>query len=278
MGSSKVFLFYAITLALAVLARLALPAIGDGILPLTMLTPAIAAAIMLAFIAPEGGFRAAIASLGLTRAGLKAWPLGIGGPVLIQALGALILVALGLTQLTTPAAAVGISAAADFAAGLFIGTAFALGEEAGWRGYMLPRMRGFGLVQAMLLVGFLHGVWHLPILLTTDLYHSGGNPWIIAPLFLLTLTLAGIFYGFLRLWTGSVWPVAIAHAAANMAWEFSAQMSQTKSAMVLEYIGGESGVIEIAGLLIVDLVLIRLMRDWTLDGPRPLPGTSVRVH
>ena len=272
MGSGKVFVFYAITLALAVLARLALPVLGEGILPLTMLTPAIAAAIMLAFIAPEGGFRAAIASVGLTRAGLKAWPLGIGGPVLIQALGALILVILGLTQLTAPGAPIGISVIADFVAGLFIGTAFALGEEAGWRGYMLPRMRGFGLVPAMLLVGFLHGVWHLPILLTTDLYHSGGNPWIVAPLFLLTLTLAGIFYGFLRLWTGSVWPVAIAHAAANMAWEFSAQLSQTKSAMVLEYVGGESGVIEIAGLMIVDVVLIRLMRDWALDGPRPQPG------
>ena len=67
MGSNKVIVFYAITLALAVLARLALPVLGEGILPLTMLTPAVSAAIMLAFIAPEGGFRAAIASVGLDR-------------------------------------------------------------------------------------------------------------------------------------------------------------------------------------------------------------------
>jgi uncharacterized protein len=125
---------------------------------------------------------------------------------------------------------------------------------------MLPRMTGFSILTAMLTVGFLHGLWHMPILLTTDYYHSTGNAWIVAPLFLITLTLAGIFYGFLRVWTGSVWPVAVAHAAANMAWGISSDVSQTQSSFVLEYIGGESGAIMIGGLLIVDAVLILAMR------------------
>jgi uncharacterized protein len=103
-------------------------------------------------------------------------------------------------------------------------------------------------------------VWHMPILLTTDYYHSTGNPWIVAPLFLLTLTLAGIFYGFLRIWTGSVWPVAIAHAAANTAWNVSSKVSVTKSPAVLEYVGGESGVIMIGGLVLINVVLVRVMR------------------
>ena len=90
-------------------------------------------------------------------------------------------------------------------------------------------LRGIGMVPAMLIVGFLHGVWHLPLLLTTDYYHPTGNPWIVAPLFLVTLTLAGVFYGFLRVWTGSVWPVAVAHAAVNIAWGISSEVSRTKS-------------------------------------------------
>jgi membrane protease YdiL (CAAX protease family) len=81
------------------------------------------------------------------------------------------------------------------------------------------------------------------------------------PLFLITLSLVGIVYGFLRMWTGSVWPVAIAHAAANMAWEIMTEMTQTKSALVLEYIGGESGLIMIGGLSVMGFVLTRYMRS-----------------
>ena len=145
--------------------------------------------------------------------------------------------------------------------GLVVGTLFALGEEIGWRGYMLPRLLGRGVVPAMLLVGFLHGVWHLPLMLTTDYYHNTGNPLLVVPLFLVTLTLAGVFFGFLRLWTGSVWAVAIAHAAANMAWEVMSEMTQTQTPLVLEYVGGESGVIMIAGLAVFSFFIIRHMKS-----------------
>jgi membrane protease YdiL (CAAX protease family) len=122
---------------------------------------------------------------------------------------------------------------------------------------MLPRMmRGFRVVAAMLIVGGLHGIWHLPLLLTTNLYHTAGNPWIIAPLFLVTLTLAGVFYGYLRVTTGSVWPVAGAHSAVNIAWGISMEVSQTKSKAVLEYVGGESGLLMICGLLAFDAYAI----------------------
>ena len=73
--------------------------------------------------------------------------------------------------------------ALDILAGFVVGTALALLEEVGWRGYMLPRVKGIGILGAMLIVGFLHGVWHLPLLLTTGSYHSSGNPWIVAVLF-----------------------------------------------------------------------------------------------
>jgi uncharacterized protein len=257
----KVFVFYGIALALAVLVRLAVPWIGEASLFATMLTPAIAAAAMLFLVAPEGGLRAAILGLGLDRAELRGWPLAIGGPAAIHAVGLTILAAAGLTALMAPEMpGSGTWAVFKILTGLVIGTLLALCEEAGWRGYMLPRMKSFALVPAMLIVGFLHGVWHLPIMLTTGYYHSAGNPFVVAPLFLITLTLAGIFYGFLRVWTGSVWPVAVAHAAANMAWEIGSEVSQAKSVLVIEYIGGESGLVMIAGLLIIDAVLIWLLR------------------
>jgi membrane protease YdiL (CAAX protease family) len=264
--SNRAIVYYVITLGLAILVRLAVPLIGEASLPVTMLTPAIATAIMLLLVAPEGNFRKAVVSLGLAEAGLKGWPFAIGGPAVIHGLGLAILFALGLTTLATlQMAGSTVSIVLDILAGFLIGTAFALGEEVGWRGYMLPRMKGLSLTGAMLVVGFLHGLWHMPILLTTDYYHNTGNLWLVAPLFLLTLTLAGVFYGFLRVWTGSVWPVAIAHAAANTAWNISSQLSQTKSPTVSEYVGGESGIIMISGLLVICLVLYKIMHNGKFE-------------
>jgi membrane protease YdiL (CAAX protease family) len=248
----------------------AVPVLGEASAVVTMLTPAAAVAIMLTLVAPEGGWRKVLPDLGLTSAGVKGWPLAIGGPVLIQLCSLVLLLSLGLTALVRPeVTAPAAQIAVKVLSGLVVGTVFAMCEEVGWRGYMLPRMLGMGLVPAMLAVGFLHGVWHLPLLLTTDYYHATGNPWIVAPLFLLTMTLAGVFYGFLRVWTGSVWPVAIAHSAVNMAWALSSEVSATQSPVVLEYIGGESGLVMICGLLIADVILIQVMRRSS-----PNPGLA----
>ena len=46
-----------------------------------------------------------------------------------------------------------------------------------------------------------------------------------------------------------------------MVWEIMTEMTQTKSALVLEYVGGESGVIMIAGLLVFSFFVIRHMRS-----------------
>ena len=255
-------IFYAITLALAVTVTFLVPWIGQASLVVTMFTPTVATIIMLAFVAPEGGLRKTISLLGLDRAGFRGWPLAIVGPIALHLVSFLVLSITGLAVFAAPQ----LSGSVGFAifkisTGLAIGTLFALGEEIGWRGYMLPRLLGRGVVPAMLLVGFLQGVWHLPLMLTTDYYHNSGNPLLIVPLFLVTLTLAGVFFGFLRVWTGSVWVVAIAHAAVNTAWEIMTEMTQTKSPLVLEYVGGESGVIMIGGLLVFSFFIVRYMRS-----------------
>lgn len=143
----------------------------------------------------------------------------------------------------------------NFIIGLLIGSLLALCEEIGWRGYMLARLGWIGPVRAMLLVGFLHGTWHLPLMLLTDLYHPGADRLIVVPLFLMTLTGAGVFYGLLRIWTGSVWPFALAHGAANAAWNLAAQSSQTTGPLTQEFLGGESGLVVIIGVTIFGAVL-----------------------
>ena len=70
-----------------------------------------------------------------------------------------------------------------------------------------------------------------------------------------------MFYGYLRVTTGSIWPVAGAPAAVNIAWGISMEVSETRSALVLEYVGGESGLLMICGLLVADAVLIQKLKS-----------------
>lgn len=51
----------------------------------------------------------------------------------------------------------------------------ALGEEVGWRGYMMPRLKErFGLLNGRLLGGFVWGIWHWPLMLLVG-YEYGTN-------------------------------------------------------------------------------------------------------
>lgn len=222
-----------------------------------MLTPTVAALAMLLWLAPErGGLRHVLA---LDRAGWRALPLAVAAPLGLH-LGVIALLGLsGLAAFARPPGGLP-DLAIDLGANLVLGTLLALGEEVGWRGYLLPRMPGGHPIRAMLLVGLMHGCWHLPLLLSTVLYHPGADPWRVVPLFLATLTLAGLFYGYLRAVSGSVWPVAVAHGVANVGWQIFDRFDTTRTPLVREYLGGKSGALILAGLLALGLVLVRRMR------------------
>lgn len=95
----------------------------------------------------------------------------------------------------------------------------ALGEEVGWRGYMMPRLKErFGLLNGRLLSGVVWGIWHWPLMLLVG-YEYGTN-YLGAPLLGLVVwcvvcfalnTLLDILYEK----TESIWVPAIAHGAFN---------------------------------------------------------------
>jgi membrane protease YdiL (CAAX protease family) len=265
-GPAKAAMFYVIAFGLAfILSAHFASALGEAVAMVTMLTPAAAVVIMLA-VTGEARSPDAWASLGVARAGVKGWPLAILGPVIILVASYGILIAVGIAWLVAPEASRPAAAiATGLAASLAIGVALAFGEEVGWRGYMLPRLAPIGLVPAMLIVGLAHGVWHLPLMLLTPYYHSDGDPLIVVPLFIVTLTLAGIFYGYLRIWTGSVWPVAIAHGVYNFVWNLGSEFVATSSPDTMEYVGGESGILVIVGLVVAALILVPRLRNRRLD-------------
>jgi membrane protease YdiL (CAAX protease family) len=68
-----------------------------------------------------------------------------------------------------------------------------LGEEIGWRGYLLFRVAELTSGRrAALVTGAFHAIYHLPLLLIATTYQSAGNRWIVVPMVMVTLTLAGV--------------------------------------------------------------------------------------
>lgn len=125
---------------------------------------------------------------------------------------------------------------------------YAVLEEIGWRGYALPHLGRDGSIRAALLVGFLHGVWHLPLMLLTTAYNPAGNRLITVPVFLAVVTGAGLVYAYL-LWTsGSLWPVAIAHGTLNAALGTFQQAAVTRDPATAAYVTGETGVFTLAAV------------------------------
>ncbi|MFM8427806.1 MAG: CPBP family intramembrane glutamic endopeptidase [Chloroflexota bacterium] len=91
-----------------------------------------------------------------------------------------------------------------------------LGEEPGWRGFALPRLqKDFGPVLGTLILGTLHGIWHLPALFTPLL---GPFSWDSFLTFVLTAAAGTFIYTWVFNNTrGSVWIAILLHASSNAA-------------------------------------------------------------
>src|SRR5215203_7371143 len=99
-----------------------------------------------------------------------------------------------------------------FAFMIFPGSA--LGEELGWRGFVLPRMQTrHSALKASLLIGILWGPWHLPLWLTG----SEGHPISLYVPFVIAVVASSVFYTWLYNNTGgSLLIVVLYHAASNL--------------------------------------------------------------
>jgi membrane protease YdiL (CAAX protease family) len=93
----------------------------------------------------------------------------------------------------------------------------ALGEEFGWRAYLLPKLLALGGRKAMLVMGVIWGVWHWPVILMGYEYGLSypGVPWLGPLVFIWFTFIFGTFLAWLTIKAGSVWPAVIAHASMN---------------------------------------------------------------
>jgi membrane protease YdiL (CAAX protease family) len=97
---------------------------------------------------------------------------------------------------------------------LFLGIIGAAGEELGWRGYLLPKLRESGVGRPFLLSGLVWALWHLP-LVTLGGYYPGSHPAAIALSYTLSIIAIGTVIGEALLRTGRLGVAIALHAAHN---------------------------------------------------------------
>jgi membrane protease YdiL (CAAX protease family) len=90
----------------------------------------------------------------------------------------------------------------------------ALGEEIGWRGYVLPRLQSrMSALSAALLIAPIWGLWHLPLWLTGDPVKT---PTFYVPFFVAVFALSVILTWVYNSTGGSLLMVVLAHATFNL--------------------------------------------------------------
>ncbi|MEK4061482.1 MULTISPECIES: type II CAAX endopeptidase family protein [Paenibacillus] len=197
------------------------------------------------------------------RRSLKRLPFVLLFPVFIGLVAYGIAWITGLVQYVTPETYIKAPPAVVFTALLLVqmvaGTAMGLigsiGEELGWRGYMLTRLIDARVPYPILTSGIIWGLWHLPLIIA-GLYYSGPYLALSIILFMVTVTSFGYIIGRLRLTTGSVWPAIFLHASWNAVIQnVFDTFSEGDQALLWT---GESGVFVALALLVAALTLSRI--------------------
>lgn len=96
----------------------------------------------------------------------------------------------------------------------FINILFAMGEELGWRGFLLPQLMALGEWKALLLSGAIWGIWHAPATILHG-HNFPNHPYLGVLVMTVGCILLGIIFGWLYLKTKSPWAPALAHGAFN---------------------------------------------------------------
>ncbi len=260
-------MFLGITYGLALAIALALP--RSGLAPLiSILVPVTAVAVTVALTVPRGDRRTIWAAVGFDRLGGRGLILAVLGPALIVGLSFGVAAVLGVVRFPGPDDGFASDALNVVLATAVFAVVF-LGEEVGWRGYLLFRLAEVTSGRrAALLTGAFHAIFHLPLLLLTTTYQSAGSRWIVVPMVMVTLTLAGVWYGWLRLWSGSIWPVALSHSAFNNIVETVGAAAIATSPVTMAYVTTETGAATmVIMMLVAGYLLIRRAGDF--DRARP---------
>jgi len=138
--------------------------------------------------------------------------------------------------------------------GPIINFVFGLGEEIGWRGFLLPRLMVLGKTKAYVLLGILWGLWHAPLIWVG--FNYPGHPVSGIAMMCVLSTAFGLFINEMTLHYRSSLLAAFIHGAVNAQgygiwfWLFPG---------VNPLLGGGTGLTAIAVWLVVGIATMKIL-------------------
>jgi uncharacterized protein len=171
----------------------------------------------------------------------------------------------------------GNSSTTRFAAGLGIAMSvgilgmapLAVGEEIGWRSYLLTRLIQARIRQPILVCGLVWAFWHAPLILSGR-YFPGAYLKVSFLLFAVTMVSLGSLLARLRLETESIWPPIVLHAAWNsIIVAFLGQCTTNKAAAAIWV--SEGGIFVSLWMLCVAIIV---HWAWRRDDHKAEPTSS----
>jgi len=100
--------------------------------------------------------------------------------------------------------------------GMMRSCASALGEEIGWRGFLVPQLSKItSFTNTALISGVIWSLWHYPILIFAD-YNAGTPAWYGLTCFTVMVISISFVFAWMRLKSGSLWTSVLLHASHNL--------------------------------------------------------------
>src|ERR671911_1139675 len=229
------------------------------------ITPTVAALIMLLVVTRDGYSKEGWKSLGLHRLGLNVWWIAFGLTLLITVAASAVVWATPLASFVVPEGGIINAILSFFIFFAMVVLFFGLAEEIGMRGYLQPHLMSLGRTRALFLVGLVFATWHMPLIFLAPAQAKflTGNLLLFFPLFYGTFVAASFFFGYLRIYTGSIWPASIAHAVHNAVWSSVGAFTLITVSPVLVdvYLVGDFGLLILIGTALGAVWVGRMLKS-----------------
>lgn len=197
--------------------------INTSLTAVLMFFPALG--VLITRIVTREGFKNAMLRLNL-RGNVRYYLIGWFGPMVLTILGAVLYFMVFPSEFTPDSYLTQMAAQPMPPAALVVVMLLSpwlnlipcLGEEWGWRGYLLPKVaQRMKFLPTILLTGFIWGIWHAPIIVTGHNYGVGypGYPWAGVGAMCLFCIVGGTLLSYVTLKVKSCWPAVLAHGALN---------------------------------------------------------------
>lgn len=165
-------------------------------------------------------FNAGFSDAGFRPGAYRYYAYAVAIPLLLSLLLGLIASALDIRHfsLVVRGAWAGTAVTALFVLGA--GLVGAVGEEIGWRGFLLPKLVSGGSRHPYLVTGLVWAAWHLPLIAFGGFYRTD-DPLRMALVYGLGIVAMNFLICELRMRSGSVWVACTIHTAHNFLFQFA---------------------------------------------------------